>query len=115
MPTLTLESALAGAISPVAPAEPKLNDRDAYDYVAAHPFAPNCPFSIYCYRVLAPAVVHRLPFDADTSWRVYQVASNTAAGTVIAIVAGTLSTMPAAPLLASVMAQAQLRVHLHGL
>ena len=100
-----LNLALAGAMHLLATAEPKLNDRDAYDYVASHPFAPNCPFSIYCYRVLAPAVVHRLPFDPDTSWRVYQVASNTAAGAVIAIVAGTLSTLPAAPLLASVMAQ----------
>ena len=89
----------------LAPAEPKLNDRDAYDYVAAHPFAPSCPFSIYCYRPLAPVVVHQLPFEPDTNWRVYQVASNTVAGTVIAIVAGTLSAVPAAPLLASVMAQ----------
>lgn len=89
----------------LAPIEPKLSDRDAYDYVAAHPFASNCPFSIYCYRVLVPVAVHQLPLDPDASWRTYQVLSNAAAGSVIAVVSGTLATTAAAPLLASVMAQ----------
>lgn len=83
-----------------------MSDRPAYDYVGQSPFAPNCPFSIYCYRVLVPVVVHQLPLDADTSWRTYQVLSNAAAGSVIATVAGTLATGLAAPVLASVLAQA---------
>ena len=102
---LALNLALAVTFSLLAPGEPRLSDRDAYDYVAARPFAPNCPFSIYCYRVLVPVVVHQLPLDPDISWRTYQVLSNAAAGAVIAIVAGTLATAPAAPWLASLMAQ----------
>jgi hypothetical protein len=93
------------AIHLLAPAEPILNDRDAYDYVAARPFAPNCPYSIYCYRVLAPAVVSRLPFDGDTSWRVYQVGANAAAGSVLAIAAASLAGAASVPVLASVIAQ----------
>ena len=99
-----LNLALAVTFFLLAPVEPKLSDRDAYDYVAAHPFASNCPFSIYCYRVLVPVAVHQLPLDPDTSWRTYQVLSNAAAGSVIAVVT-VRSTTPAAPFLASVMAQ----------
>lgn len=100
-----LNLALALTISQLAPAEPRLSDRDAYDYVAARPFAPNCPFSIYCYRVLVPAVVSRLPLDPDTSWRAYQVGANAAAGTIIALAASAISAGASAPLLASVIAQ----------
>ena len=82
-----------------------MSDRDAYDYVGQAPFAPNCPFSIYCYRPLAPTLVHNLPFHPDIGWRAYQVLSNAAAGSVIAAVAATLSAAPVVPLLASVMAQ----------
>ena len=100
-----LNLALAATFVLLAPGEPKLSDRDAYDYVGESPLTPNCPFSIYCYRVLVPVVVHQLPLGADTSWRTYQVLSNAAAGSVIAVVAGTLAATPAAPVLASVMAQ----------
>jgi hypothetical protein len=90
----------------LAPAEPILNDRDAYEYVGAHPLAANCPFSIYCYRPMAPVLVSWLPFDSDTSWRVYQVSANAAAGTLIALAAATLSASGVAAALASVAAQA---------
>ena len=100
-----LNLALAVTFFLLAPVEPKLSDRDAYDYVGQAPFAPNCRFSIYCYRPLAPALVHNLPVDPDTGWRVYQVLSNAVAGSVIATVAATLSAAPVVPLLASVMAQ----------
>lgn len=100
-----LNLALAIALSGLAPAEPKLNDRQAYDYVGRSPLTANCPFSIYCYRVLAPAIVHRLPLDADTSWRAYQVGANAAAGTILAAAVATLSPAAPAAALASVMAQ----------
>ena len=82
-----------------------MSDREAYDYVGHAPFAPNCPFSIYCYRVLVPTVVHSLPLDPDIGWRAYQIVSNAAAGSVIATVAATLFPAPVMPLLTSVMAQ----------
>jgi len=100
-----LNLALAFAIYQLSPGEPKLSDRNAYDYVGQAPFAPNCPDSIYCYRVLVPTVVHHLPLDPDTGWRAYQVLSNAAAGSVIAAAATTLSAAPVVPLLVSVMAQ----------
>jgi hypothetical protein len=53
-----LNLALAVTFFLLAPVEPRLSDRDAYDYVGQAPFAPNCRFSIYCYRPLAPALVH---------------------------------------------------------
>lgn len=102
---VALNLALAMTMSLLAPAEPILSDRPAYEYVGAAPFAPNCPFSIYCYRVMVPAVLHQLPIDAEVAWRGYQVLTNAAAGSVIAGV--TLSIAPGLtmPLLASVMAQ----------
>ena len=101
-----LNLALALTFYLISPVEPKLSDRDAYDYVGQAPFTSNCPFSIYCYRVLVPTVVHRLPLDPDIGWRAYQVLSNAAAGSVIAVVAATLSSAASVPLLASVMVQA---------
>src|SRR5262245_2026388 len=82
----------------LAPAEPLSSDRPAYDYVGQAPLAPGCPFSIYCYRPLAPVLVHTLPIDRDTAWRVYQVTANAAAGAILA-------SLTASPLLASVMVQ----------
>lgn len=96
---------LAGTIHLLAPA-PVLTDREAYDWVGTHAFAENCPYTIYCYRVVVPAAVHALPTDADTGWRAFQVAGNAVAGTLIAALAGGLAATPAAPLLASVVVQA---------
>jgi hypothetical protein len=100
-----LNLALAVTFFLLAPVAPRLSDRETYDYVGLAPFAPNCPFSIYCYRPLAPALVHNLPIDPGIGWRAYQVVSNAAAGSVIATVAATLSPAGVVPLLASVMAQ----------
>ena len=97
---------MALAIHALAPAEPILNDRDAYEYVGAHPLVANCPFSIYCYRPMAPVLVSLLPFSSDASWRVYQVSANAAAGTLIALAATSLSSSAAVAPLASVAAQA---------
>jgi hypothetical protein len=100
-----LNLALAVTLVLLAPAEPIRSDRNAYDYVGQAPFAPNCPVSIYCYRPLAPILVHNLPINPDLGWRAYQVLSNAAAGTVMATVGATLSAAPIMPLLVSVMAQ----------
>lgn len=97
-----LNLALAVTLSTLSPAEPKLNDRQAYDYVGRSPFSPNCPFSIYCYRVLAPAVVQRLPFDPDRNWRAYQITANAAASTILV---AAMATPPVVAALASVITQ----------
>lgn len=102
---LAFNLALAGTMSLLAPA-PVLTDREAYDWVGTRPFEPNCTHTIYCYRVLAPVIVHALPIDADLGWRAYQIAGNGAAGTLIAALAGTLAPIPTAPFIASVLVQA---------
>jgi hypothetical protein len=89
----------------LAPAQPRLTDRSAYDEVGAQPFAPNCDETIYCYRVLAPMIVHALPIDRDRGWRAYQVISNGLAGTLVAALAGSLTAAATAPFIASVLVQ----------
>jgi len=54
---------------------------------------------------MVPVIVHRLPLEPDTGWRVVQVAGNAAAGTMIAVAAATLSPGYLVPVLATVMAQ----------
>ena len=64
-----------------APGSPHDSDRAAYDYVGHYPFAPNCGWSIYCYRVLVPAALEHVPFDGDRRWRGLQILGTAAAGT----------------------------------
>ena len=68
-----------------APGSPHDSDRAAYDYVGHYPFAPNCGWSIYCYRVLVPAALEHVPFDGDRRWRGLQILGTAAAGTVLAL------------------------------
>ena len=89
----------------LAPAEPRLTDRSAYDEVGTQPFAPGCDETIYCYRVLAPVLVHTLPFEPDLAWRVYQIAANGTSGTLIAALAGAIAPVATAPFIASVLVQ----------
>ncbi len=100
-----LNLTLAITLSALSPAEPKLNDRQAYDYVGRSPLTPDCPFSIYCYRILAPVAVHQLPLDADIGWRVYQVGANAAAGAILTAAMSASSASPVTAVLAGVMAQ----------
>lgn len=96
---------MALTLSALAPAEPALSDRQAYEFVGHDPFAPGCGWSIYCYRPLVPAMVVALPFDLDTSWRMVQVAFNAAAGTVLGLAATSLAATAALPILVSIVTQ----------
>jgi hypothetical protein len=102
---IALNLALALTMSALAPGEPALSDREAYEFVGNHPLAPKCGWSIYCYRPLVPAMVFRLPFDLDTNWRVAQVTLNAAAGTVLSVAAASLSPTLLVAALAGVIAQ----------
>lgn len=93
---------LAGA---GAPDEPRLTDRSEYEYAGQHLFAPDCPRSIYCYRLLVPALLEQVPLEPRLRWRVYQVTANAAAGTLLAVATASLTMPPGAPALASVIAQ----------
>jgi hypothetical protein len=54
--------------------------------------------TIYCYRPLAPVLVHTLPVDGHIGWRVYQITANAAAGTILA-------PLTTAPAIASIVIQ----------
>jgi hypothetical protein len=101
---VVLNAMLASAIQISAPDQPINDDRESYEYVGEHGFAPNCPHSIYCYRVLVPLVLQQIPFEPETRWRGHQVLAAAAAGTIIALVTHLVAGGRAA-LIASVLAQ----------
>jgi len=82
---LLLLNGVLSAVTPLmAPPEPRLTDRGAYESVGKDAFAPNCGVTVYCYRVLVPVLLEQLPINPETRWRAYRWAANTAAGAVIA-------------------------------
>lgn len=87
---LAVNAGLAAAAQAVVPGEPGLSDREQYEYVGRHGLEPNCGWSVYCYRVLVPMALEQVPANATLRWRGYQVASNTLAGTILAITTGRL-------------------------
>lgn len=98
---LLLNAALAGLVQAAAPAQPRLSDRNNYEYNAREPLAGFCPNSIYCYRVLVPVLLDQIPIDPEPRWRGYQWLSHVVTGTVLAL---TISTF-ASPWLATVLVQ----------
>ncbi|MDP2053360.1 MAG: hypothetical protein Q8L75_06980 [Acidobacteriota bacterium] len=102
---LLLNLSLAAAIQALAPDQPRLSDRQEYDYVGEHGLAANCPMSVYCYRVLVPGMLTRIPVDPDVRWRVYQLVGNTVAGILVAAIASRVSSAWAAPAIASILTQ----------
>ncbi len=100
-----LNALLAAAVQAVAPAHPILSDRDQYESVGRQPFAPNCPWSVYCYRVLVPVVLEQVPIESETRWRTYQWAANGVAGSILAITTAGLANGWPAAVLASLMVQ----------
>lgn len=93
--------ALAASVQMAAPAQPRLSDRMEYEYTGRHGLAPNCPYSIYCYRLLVPMALDRIPVEPERRWRAHQLLANAAAGSVIAVVTAPL----ASPFLATVLVQ----------
>ncbi len=97
---------LAAAIQAISPDQPRLSDREEYEYVGTHGLAANCPMSVYCYRVLVPGVLARIPIDPDVRWRGYQLLGNTLAGVLVAAIASRFSGAWSAPVIASLLTQA---------
>lgn len=96
-----INAALAALVAAAAPPEPRLSDRAEYEYTGSHGLAANCPNSIYCYRVLVPMLLDRIPADPELRWRAHQWLAHTATGTMVAI-----AVMPSgSPLIAAVILQ----------
>jgi hypothetical protein len=102
---LLLNLALALILRGLAPAEPLSTDRPGYEYSAQHGLASNCTVGPYCYRVLIPAVLARLPVEREAGWRAVQVIGNTAAGLLIGIVCWQITGAIISPFLAAVLSQ----------
>ncbi|HLZ30402.1 MAG TPA: hypothetical protein VKV73_24035 [Chloroflexota bacterium] len=80
-------------------------DRLGYEYVGAHPLAPNCPHTIFCYRVLVPVALERVALPAPLRWRVFAAAANATTGVLLAAVAVTAGAGGVGALIASVLFQ----------
>jgi hypothetical protein len=97
--------ALAGALRLAAPEQPALSDRVAYEYTGRHGLDRDCPFSVYCYRLLVPVVLEQLPWNPETRWRTYEFASTSLAGFVTALATAQVTAAWQAPLLATLVVQ----------
>ncbi len=98
---LAFNAALALLMMSAAPAQPKMTDRNDYDYNGKTPFQALCPNSIYCYRVLVPMLLERIPADPELRWRGHQWVTHTLTGSIVAA----LSASFASPFIASVVLQ----------
>ncbi|MEP6783953.1 MAG: hypothetical protein ABI983_09800 [Acidobacteriota bacterium] len=101
IPALLINAALAAVVAAAAPAQPRLSDRAEYEYTGRHGFDANCPNSIYCYRVLVPMLLDRIPADPERRWRAHQWLAHTATGTVVSMAVAPIGS----PLLAAVVLQ----------
>lgn len=92
---------LAAAIQALAPDQPRMTDRNDYEYTGRQPLAANCPNSIYCYRILVPLLLEQVPMDPERRWRGLQWLAHTATGSVVAMATAPIGS----PLIASVLLQ----------
>ena len=82
---LFFNGALSLLVQVAAPPQPRLSDRAEYEYNGRYGLAPNCPNSIYCYRILVPMVLERMPGSPDERWRAVQWLAHTATGTIVSM------------------------------
>jgi hypothetical protein len=102
---VALNLGLALLVHVAAPVAPRNSDRTAYEYVGQHGLDANCPVSIYCYRVLVPMVLARIPLEPERRWRWYQVAATAAAGSITAATTSRLAGGLGAGVIASLLVQ----------
>ena len=98
---ILFNAVLAAALQALAPAAPRLTDRDEYEYSGRQPFASHCPNTIYCYRILVPVLLEQVPADAERRWRGLQWIAHTATGSIVAIATAPIGP----PLIASFLVQ----------
>lgn len=96
---------LATLVHVSAPSEPAHSDRQEYEYVGSHPLEPDCPWSIYCYRVLVPVLLEQVAMEQDQRWRAYQLVSVTTAGTLTSLLTSSVTGSAYAGVLAAVLVQ----------
>ena len=82
---LFFNGALCLLVLVAAPPQPRLSDRAEYEYAGRNGLAPNCPYSIYCYRILVPVLLERMPGASEQRWRALQWLAHTATGTIMSM------------------------------
>jgi hypothetical protein len=83
-----MDLVLACVVGVLAPREiGSTTDRTGYEYVETHPLMANCPHSIFCYRVLLPAALERVPAPDVVRWRAFAVGANALTGMLLASLA----------------------------
>ena len=92
---------LTAAMQALAPEQPRMTDRNDYEYTGRQPLAANCPNTIYCYRILVPMLLEQVPMDSERRWRGLQWLAHTATGSVVAVTTTALGS----PLIASILVQ----------
>jgi hypothetical protein len=102
---VALNASLAVLVHNAAPGAPRNSDRQAYEYVGQHGFEANCPVSIYCYRVLVPLALERIPIDPEPRWRLYQLTATITAGSITSLLTAAVVGGRGPAVLAAVLAQ----------
>ena len=92
---------LAAAMQALAPAQPRMTDRNDYEYTGRHPLDANCPNTIYCYRILVPVLLEQVPMDPERRWRGLQWLAHSTTGALVAMATAPIGS----PLIASVLLQ----------
>jgi hypothetical protein len=82
---LALNLLLVVAFRAIAPAQPLFTDRPTYEVLGQRALAPGCRADIFCYRVLVPAVLERIPLESDLRWRLFEATMVLLSGFVIAL------------------------------
>ena len=92
---------LSAAMQALAPAQPRMTDRNDYEYSGQHPLDANCPNTIYCYRILVPVLLEQVPMDPERRWRGLQWLAHATTGSLVAMATAPIGS----PLIASVLLQ----------
>lgn len=80
-------------------------DRVGYEYVGQHPLGTNCPYSIYCYRLLVPTLLEHVPLSHEVSWRGLAVIANFVTGVLLSEVALVAGATPLGGFIAAILYQ----------
>jgi hypothetical protein len=102
---VVLNASLALLVHHSAPGAPRNTDRQEYEYVGQHGFEPDCRWSIYCYRVLVPLALERIPINPEQRWRWYQATATAAAGSITSLMTSRVAGGVGAGAIAAVLAQ----------
>jgi hypothetical protein len=102
---LALNVVLAVGVRLAAPAQPRFTDRETYENIAARGLAPDCRADIFCYRVLVPTLLARVPLEWEQRWRSFEALSVIAAGFVLAVASVRVAPPPHGPVLTTLLAQ----------